>query len=91
MLNLLSPREVADVDQAVNTFLQLNKYTEVGEVANLCIVLAANRILGLDSLPGILAELLDTESLELDPYYFLSAQRSPCLGEPLLKVRDRRF
>ena len=49
------------MDQAVNTLLELHKYTEVGEVANLGGVLAANRILGLDSLPGILAELLDTE------------------------------
>ena len=61
MLHLLGPREVADVDQTVNTLLKLYKYTEVGEVANLGGVLAANRILGLDSLPGILAELLDAE------------------------------
>ena len=62
MLYLLGPREVADVDQTVYTFLELYKYTEVGEVANLCSVLAAERILVLDSLPGSLAELLDTQT-----------------------------
>ena len=61
MLNLLSPAQVADVNQTVNTLLELNKYTEVGEVANLSGVLAAYRILSLDSLPWILAELLDTQ------------------------------
>ena len=35
MLNLLSPREVADVNQTVNTLFELNEYTEVSEVANL--------------------------------------------------------
>ena len=61
MLYLLGPREVADVDQTVYTFLELYKYTEVGEVANLGIVLSTNGVLGLDVLPRILAELLDTE------------------------------
>ena len=61
MLNLLGPREVADVDQTIDTLLELNKYTEVGEVANLSGVLAANRILNLDSLPRIFLQLLDAE------------------------------
>ena len=61
MVYLLGPAEVADMNQTVNTFLELNKYTEVGEIANLGVVLATNRILRLDSLPWILAELLDTE------------------------------
>ena len=61
MLNLLSPREVADVNQTVNTLFELNEYTEVSEVANLSGVLAANRILNLDSLPGIFLQLLDAE------------------------------
>ena len=43
MLNLLSPREVADVNQTVNTLFELNEYTEVSEVANLSGVLAAKR------------------------------------------------
>ena len=34
-----APAEVADMDQTVNTLLELYKYTEVGEVANLCSVL----------------------------------------------------
>src|SRR3712207_592642 len=62
MLNLLCPREVADVDQAVNTFLELNKDTEVGKVANLSGVLAANGIFVLDSFPWIFLELLDTKA-----------------------------
>jgi hypothetical protein len=39
VLDFLGPREVADVDKTVNAFLKLYKYTKVGEVANLCIVL----------------------------------------------------
>ena len=61
MLNLLCPREVRDVDEAVNTLFELYEDTEVGEVANLSCVLAAYRILNLDSLPWIFLELLDTE------------------------------
>ena len=61
MLNLLGPAEVADVDQTIDTLFELNEYAEVGEVANLSGVLAANRIFNLDSLPGIFLELLDTE------------------------------
>ncbi len=62
VLNLLSPREVRDVDQAVNTFFELYEDTEVSEVANLSSVLAAYRILNLDSLPWIFLQLLDTKS-----------------------------
>ena len=61
MLNLLGPREVADVDQTLNAILELNKYTEVGEVANLGLVIRANRIPCLDACPWILLELLQTE------------------------------
>ena len=50
------------MDQTVNTLLELNEDTEVGEVANLSGVLAANRILGLDGLPRILLQLLDTQA-----------------------------
>ena len=62
MLNLLGPREVRDVDKAVNTFLKLYEDTEVGEVANLSGVLAADRILGIDALQWVFLELLDTEA-----------------------------
>ena len=61
MLNLLSPREVADVDKTVNTFLKLYEDTEVSEVANLCSVLRAYWILNLDSLPWVFLKLLDAE------------------------------
>ena len=61
VLNLLGPREVADVDKTVNTFFKFYKHTEVGEVANLSRVLAAHRILGFDSFPWIFLELLDTK------------------------------
>ena len=61
MLNLLGPRQVADVDEAVNTFLELYEDTEVGEVAYLSGVLAANGVLNLNGLPGIFLQLLDAE------------------------------
>ena len=61
MLNLLCPREVRDVDQSVNTLLELYEDTEVSEVAYLCGVLADNRILNLDGLLWVFLELLDTE------------------------------
>ena len=50
------------MDKTVNAFLKLYKHTEVGEVAYLCSVLAANRILNLDSLPWILTQLLDAKA-----------------------------
>ena len=61
MLYLLCPGEVADVDQAVDTFLKLYEDTEVGEVAYLCRVLRAYRVLHLDGLPRVFLELLDAE------------------------------
>ena len=61
VLNLLGPAQVADVDEAVNTFLNLNEYAEVGEVANLSGVLAADGVLGFDGLPGIVLQLLDAQ------------------------------
>ena len=62
MLDLLRPREVADVDQAIDTLLELYEDTEVGEVAHLGGVLAANGVLHLDVLPRILLELLQTKA-----------------------------
>ena len=61
MLYLLCPREVRDVDESVYAFLKLYEDAEVGEVANLCCVLAAYRVLNLDSLPRIFLKLLDAE------------------------------
>ena len=62
MLDLLSPRKVRDVDEAVNTFFEFYKYTEVGEVANLCVVLRTYRIFNFDVLPRIFLELLDADT-----------------------------
>ena len=61
MLHLLGPRQVRDVDKTIDTLLELYEDTEVGEVADLCSVDRADRILLLDILPRILLELLQTE------------------------------
>ena len=61
MFNLLRPRQVRDVNQAVNTFFDFNEYTEVSEVTNFCSVLAADRILLFDSFPRIRLQLFDTQ------------------------------
>ena len=61
MFYFLCPREVADVNQTVNTFLKFNEDTEVCEVAYFCCMLAANRIFNLDCLPRIFLKLLDAE------------------------------
>ncbi len=39
MLDLLGPREIRDMDEAVDTLLKLCKDAEAGEVANNCSVL----------------------------------------------------
>ena len=49
------------MDEAVYAFLKFYEDAEVGEVANLCCVLAAYRVLNLDSLPRIFLKLLDAE------------------------------
>ena len=61
VLDLLGPRQVADVNQALNTLFHLNKDAEVGEVAHLGGVLAANGVLLLDGVPRIVGELLDAQ------------------------------
>ena len=61
VLDLLGPRQVADVDQALNALFHLNKDTEVGEVAHLGGVLAANGVLLLDGVPRIVGELLNAQ------------------------------
>ena len=61
VLHFLRPREVGDVDQAVNTFFEFYEHTEVGEVANFGRVLRTNGILHFDVLPGIFLELLEAE------------------------------
>ena len=50
------------MDQAIDTLLELYEDTEVGEVAHLGGVLAANGVLHLDVLPRILLELLQAKA-----------------------------
>ena len=47
--------------KAIDAFFELNKNSEVGEVANFCGVLRTYRILSLNVLPGIVLELLDAK------------------------------
>ena len=61
MLNFFSPREVTDMNQAVNAFLKFNKNSEVGEVPNFCSMFAANRIFNLNSLPWVFLQLFDAK------------------------------
>ena len=61
MFDFLGPREVGDVNQAVNAFFDFNEHAEVGEVANFGGVARAERIFGFDVLPGIILELFDAE------------------------------
>ena len=61
MLNLLSPREVRDVYETLDTILDLYEYAEVREVANACSALCASRVLLLDLCPRIRSELLNAE------------------------------
>ena len=61
MLDLLGPAQVADVHEAVNTFLKLYEYAEVGEVADSCGMPGVDGIFFCDGSPRIGFELLDTE------------------------------
>ena len=60
MLDLV-PAEVADVDESFDTVLRLCEHTEVGDVADDCLVGGADRILVADALPRVGGELLQTE------------------------------
>ncbi len=62
VFDTLGPAEVGDVDKTIDTFLDFNEHAEVGEVAHLGGVLAADRIFGLDVFPRISLELLDAEA-----------------------------
>ncbi len=61
MLDLLGPAQVADVDHTVNTFLKLDEYAEVGEVADSSDVLGVDGVLLGDGSPRIRLKLLQTE------------------------------
>ena len=60
MLDLV-PAEVADVDESFDTVLRLCEHTEVGDVADNCLVDGTDGILVADALPRIGGELLQTE------------------------------
>ena len=62
VLDFLGPRKVGDVDEAVNALFNLDKHAEVGEVAHLGRVAAADGILLFDVLPRIVLELLDAKA-----------------------------
>ncbi len=61
VLDLLGPAQVRNVDQTVDTLLNLDEYAEVGEVAHLGRALRTDGILGLDILPRIGGQLLDAQ------------------------------
>ena len=61
VFDFLGPAQIADVDQAVNAFFDLNEYAEVGEVTNFSPVACANCVLLSNVLPWIGFELFDTE------------------------------
>ncbi len=62
VFDFLCPGKVGDVDKTVHAFFDFHEHTEVGEVAHLGGVAAADGIFGFDVLPGIGLELLDAEA-----------------------------
>ena len=60
MLDLV-PGKVADVDETLNAVFRLCEYTEVGDVADDCLVDRAYRVLVADALPRVRSELFQTE------------------------------
>ena len=62
VFDFLCPAEVADVDEAIDTFFNFNEYAEVSEVAHFCCVAAANGIAYFDIFPWVFLELLDAEA-----------------------------
>src|ERR1700678_534335 len=61
MLDALSPAQVRDVYQAVDSVLDLDEGAEVGEVADTALNDGADRVLVFELLPGIFLELLHAE------------------------------
>src|SRR5580704_14193972 len=58
---LLGPRHFGDVDQALDAGLELDERAVVGDVGDAALEARADRILGLDALPGIVLQLLHAE------------------------------
>jgi hypothetical protein len=77
--DLLGPRHVADVEQAVDARLDLDERAVVGEVADLAFDHGARGVLLADELPGVDLDLLHAEAdfllvlvdLEHDDVHFL--------------------
>src|SRR5882672_2088025 len=61
MIDLARPRDVRDVDHAVETFLQLDEGAVAGEIANLALDAGAGRIFLQRLVPRIGFELADAE------------------------------
>jgi len=61
MFDFLGPAEVANMDKAVDTFLNFNKYTEIGEIANFGSVSWTNHIPGFNLWPWVVFHLFDTQ------------------------------
>ena len=61
MVDLLRPRQVGDVDHAIDAFFELNKRAVSGEVADLALDAGAGRVLARDDFPRIGIELADAE------------------------------
>src|SRR5688572_1910907 len=61
MLYALGPAHVANVNQAIDTWLDLDESPEAGKVTNLAIYAGANWILGWQHHPWILLCLLHAE------------------------------
>ena len=61
MLHALGPAQIADVDQAVNAFLDFDERAEIGEVAHPALDRGAHRILVMQRVPGIGGQLPHAE------------------------------
>src|SRR5262245_5770110 len=62
MLDAARPGDVRNVNQAVNAFLDFNKGTKVGQVADASMNARADLITLSQSLPGILLDLLHSQA-----------------------------
>ena len=61
VLNLLGPRQVTDMDEAVDTFLNTNEDTEVSDVTNLTKDARPNGVSLVEKRPWVRLSLLHTK------------------------------
>ena len=59
---LLGPAHFGDVDEAFDTWLELNKCAVIGDIGDVARDLGADWILGFDALPWIVLQLLHAEA-----------------------------